>query len=355
MIKKRAKKIIKKETPLVKPKTDEILGHILQNHEKRSSEGNKIAENHMEATAHGNKLLENNVEASGQILDEHKKTNEHLADLPKKGDVQKMTIVPPDEEEDPEASALMKMFMKLLRGPKGEKGDKHTDEELIALIKPLIPAPLPGDKGEGPTDDDLLRLIRPLIPKVKDGETPTDEKLLSLIKPLVDAIEVKEGEDGDTPTDDQLIALIKKVMPKPQEIPKFKYPTAEELVAMIKGKITWEHIAGKPNFDTFFRPKSSKTVSLSELDDVDLTGFTKSAAGKYKPNGGSSANFVDEEQVSGTGTSWVLASTPVAGSVKLTANGQRLTIANGDFTIVGKNITTALSFSTGALFADYRT
>ena len=65
-------------------------------------------------------------------------------------------------------------------------------------------------------------------------------------------------------------------------------------------------------------------------------------------------NFIDEEQVSGNGTSWILANTPIAGTVELYANGNRITVANGDFTISGKNITTTDSWPTGSIFADYQ-
>lgn len=62
---------------------------------------------------------------------------------------------------------------------------------------------------------------------------------------------------------------------------------------------------------------------------------------------------VENEIVSGSGTSWTLANTPVLGSVKLYAGGIRLT-PTGDYTISGTTITTASSYSTGALTADYR-
>jgi len=61
---------------------------------------------------------------------------------------------------------------------------------------------------------------------------------------------------------------------------------------------------------------------------------------------------VSNENVSGSGTSWTLANTPVTGSVELyDDSGERL-YPNSDYTIVGTSITTTLSFS--ALIADYR-
>jgi hypothetical protein len=64
---------------------------------------------------------------------------------------------------------------------------------------------------------------------------------------------------------------------------------------------------------------------------------------------------VENEVVSGSGTSWTLANTPVSGSVKLYAGGIRLNPGAGnDYTISGVTITAASSYSTGALIADYR-
>jgi hypothetical protein len=64
---------------------------------------------------------------------------------------------------------------------------------------------------------------------------------------------------------------------------------------------------------------------------------------------------VENEVVSGSGTSWTLANTPVSGSVKLWGGGSRLTPGGGnDYTISGATITTANSYPAGSLIADYR-
>lgn len=65
--------------------------------------------------------------------------------------------------------------------------------------------------------------------------------------------------------------------------------------------------------------------------------------------------FIDNEIVSGTGTSWTLAQTPITGSEHIFANGQRLTPGAGnDYTISSNAITTANSYPTGTVLADYR-
>lgn len=71
------------------------------------------------------------------------------------------------------------------RGDPGLDGHTPTDQELLDLIKPLIPEIKQPKDGKTPTETELLALIRPLIPKVKDGETPSDARLLALIKTLI--------------------------------------------------------------------------------------------------------------------------------------------------------------------------
>lgn len=86
-------------------------------------------------------------------------------------------------------------------------GETPTDEELIALIKPLIPAPIKGEDGKSPTKEDLLKIIKPLIKPGKDGETPTDERLISLIQKVMPNL----GEDTPEKIADKLNTLDEKV------------------------------------------------------------------------------------------------------------------------------------------------
>lgn len=49
---------------------------------------------------------------------------------------------------------------------------------------------------------------------LQDGKTPSKEELLSLIKPLIPRpMPGEDGEDGKTPTEDELLDLIESVMP----------------------------------------------------------------------------------------------------------------------------------------------
>lgn len=71
--------------------------------------------------------------------------------------------------------------------------------------------------------------------------------------------------------------------------------------------------------------------------------------------GGTTGTFVYNEIVAGSGTTFTLTNTPLSGAYAIFANGQRLTPGAGnDFTITGAVITTALSWSAGAILADYQ-
>lgn len=67
---------------------------------------------------------------------------------------------------------------------------------------------------------------------------------------------------------------------------------------------------------------------------------------------GTSGTAVYNEVVSGSGTSWTLAHTPVSGTLLLYANGQRLTPTT-DYSLSGATITTVTSWASGTLLADY--
>lgn len=75
-------------------------------------------------------------------------------------------------------------------------------------------------------------------------------------------------------------------------------------------------------------------------------------------SGGGSSTFVNNEIVSGSGTSWTLAQTPLAGAQNIYAQGIRLypgSDPNFGYSITGSAITTQQSYTTGDLIADYQT
>jgi hypothetical protein len=71
-------------------------------------------------------------------------------------------------------------------------------------------------------------------------------------------------------------------------------------------------------------------------------------------SGSSYTGYTDNEIISGVGTAWNLAATPIAGSERLFAQRRRL-VSGTDYTITGGAITTTLGFSAGDCLADYLT
>lgn len=339
------------ENSPVDPKTDKILGHILQNHDEHANKSHKIAENHMMATAHGNKMIENGIEASGQILDENKKTNETLKEISDKvspKDIQKIQIVPADDEgseDDQSGSDLASQIFALLKGKKGPKGDSPSDEQLTKLIEPLIPPAIPGESGKTPTKEELMAMITPLVVELEKRISPTDKKLLALIKPLVAAIEVEPGERGSpgkAPTKKEMIALIKEVFPTKKKI------TSEAMVKLIKKKFSYYDLLDTPNLENAIAAASraSKTVSLAELDDVDLSGLTQTG-GKYNLGSGTGSGGASFETPSGTINGSNAAFSVIHTPKAVILNGATY-FQNDGYTLSGLNITMLIVPATGS-------
>ena len=99
-----------------------------------------------------------------------------------------------------------------------------------------------------------------------------------------------------------------------------------------------------------FGLSSSKSIEkrLNALQDAVMRNY-----GGHGGKAGASANFVYNEVVAGSGTSFTLANTPVAGSQALYALGQRLTLTV-DYTISGANIILVNSLLAASLLADYQ-
>lgn len=88
------------------------------------------------------------------------------------------------------------------------------------------------------------------------------------------------------------------------------------------------------------------------------TGISVNSTDPANPiitNTGTAPSFVDNEVVSGSGTTFTLANTPIVGSVHVHGEGQRLTLTI-DYTISGAVITMVApaTYAAGAVLADYR-
>jgi len=110
----------------------------------------------------------------------------------------------------------------------------------------------------------------------------------------------------------------------------------------------------------FYILKSNVLIGISS--SLNFTNGTVSIDGNgvvsYTAPESGGASEVNNEIVSGSGTSFTLANTPQTGTVKLYGAGQRLTPGAGcDYTISGATITiiqTGATYATGTVLADYK-
>ncbi len=80
----------------------------------------------------------------------------------------------------------------------------------IDLLKQQIDEKLAAvQDGKTATADELLSLIKPLIPTVKDGKTPTKKELQALIEPLIPLV-----LDGHNPEPEDIVPLVLAKLPK---------------------------------------------------------------------------------------------------------------------------------------------
>lgn len=97
---------------------------------------------------------------------------------------------------------------------------------------------------------------------------------------------------------------------------------------------------------------------LWSLIDVDVEGITAGQSIKwtgvrwipFTPAGTGNAAY--NEVAGGSGTAWTLDNEPTAGTLRVYANGQRLTETT-DYSISGTDLTTVLSWSAGTVLVDY--
>lgn len=167
-----------------------------------------------------------------------------------------------------------------------------------------------GDKGEKGDKGDTGTAI--FGGKGKDGSPDTPEQIVIKLESL-------EGED-------RLDASAIKNLP---EFVQNNYP------AVISGK-----------------------GPLWALQDVDVSGITVGQSIKwdgvrwipFTPAGANSSAY--NEVAGGSGTAWTLAHTPVSGTLRVYANGQRL-IETTDYSLSGTDLTTVLSWDAGTVLVDY--
>lgn len=239
-----------------------LLESILVHGDRTASETNQLLEHTLEQEVRNGTTLDHSLELQGRMNDNLSKVAEALT--------------------MPQEEGTQSYFIKTLKGDKGDKGDTgdtRTDEEVMALIAPLIPAPIPGRDGMNAPEINQEALIEAMLGRVtmpKDGRNGKD------------GADGKDGSQGIAGTNG------KDGSPDTGADIKSKLEGLE-----VGSRLDYTKLDNLPNLDEIFEKArrggkhvASKTVSLKELDDVDLTGLQVNAEGKYILGSGSGGGAV---------------------------------------------------------------
>lgn len=189
------------------------------------------------------------------------------------------------------------------KGEKGDKGDSPSDEELVKLIKPLIPEPKNGKDGKSVDKKELVKeLLQIVLPEI-----PTVEEVASLIPVPRDGVDGLDGLDAEVNVD----SIVETVLSKIPKVKNGSPDTGKQIKdKLLKTGLSYDDLKDAPNIDQITRnlhKVASKTVSLSELDDVNLDGLTQTN-GKYDlgsgSGGGSNGEILATEIPNGSRTSF---------------------------------------------------
>jgi len=189
-----------------------------------------------------------------------------------------------------------------IKGDKGDKGDSPSAEELEGLIKPLIPAPIKGEKGDNgkdapiPTKKEITELLKPFIPKPIKGKDGQDGKSIKGDK----GDPGNDGRDGSPDSPDEIVSKLRT----------------------IKG--AWLDIDAVDGLRNSLARTTTQVgggvAALGLLVDVDLTGVTINANGKYVLGSGTGSSILLQTNGTNNGSQSLL--NLIAGTnITLTDNG----------------------------------
>jgi hypothetical protein len=195
--------------------------------------------------------------------------------------------------------------------------------------------------------------IQERISELKDGEDADESKVCDMVMERMVQMPKEEVEDETAEeTRDKLESLIGD-----ERLDKSAIKGIDEALAQIAstGKATFVSGTAKPIRLTNDGTLIDKNIRNLNFKGTAVTSIVRNADGTIDitlDTGAGSTTPVNNEIVSGSGTTFTLAYTPTAGSVHLYGYGQRLTLTE-DYTITGAVITTINSFDTGKILADY--
>lgn len=221
-----------------------------------------------------------------------------------------------------------------------------------------------GDKGDTPVKG-IDYLTPEEINNISNYVKDTVKEEVRPVKGVdyFDGVDGKDGKDGKHGRDG---------VPGQDGSPDTAIQIADKLNTL-NGKVDSKVIKDFPTLENFVKEiKKGKLLELRDIKGARLdmndqrwhggglssVSHDATLTGQGTPSSPlsvvSSSNFVDNEIVSGSGTSFTLSATPILGSEHIFAARQRL-YPTTDYTIAGAVITTVLSWAAGDLLADFRT
>jgi len=232
--------------------------------------------------------------------------------------------------------------------------------------------------GKLPSTEDFVKLGKYLKDALADGLSAINKKVDQRLEQVRDGRDGKDGKDGapgpkgdkgDKGERGRTFIALRGEQGDPGAPGKDGSPdTGEQIVDKINAlstdndedKIDASHIKNLPepkqqNFPTVMAANGP----LWRLQDVDVGGISVGQSLKwtgvrwipYTP-ASSGSTSVYNEVVAGSATTFTLANTPDTDTLRLYANGQRLTPTT-DYSLTGAVITTVSSWSANAITADY--
>lgn len=236
-------------------------------------------------------------------------------------------------------------------------------EEISAHAKTIHNLPK-GEKGDTPSIDypGIIREVVKAIPVPENGKDVDENALVEKVYGMI-----KKPKDGRTPIiDEERIAVrAAKLVPKPI-VQEMDHEALADLVVekIAKGKkFKIEHVSGLKEEVASYRNQLAGKVYGKDTwarggGDTVIAGtgitITSTVNGQKQISApGSPGTAVYEEVPTGSGTTFTLAHTPIAGTLRLYRGGARQE-SGSDYTLAGNTITLANALSSGeVLLADY--
>jgi hypothetical protein len=227
--------------------------------------------------------------------------------------------------------------------------------------------------GKLPSREEFSTAFKGVLQFVKNLETSLNAKIdarLAQIKNGKDGVNGKDGKDGESivgprgPMGPVGRAIFGAKGDKGDPGQDGSPDTGQEIVDKINALPTEEDIdkidaAHIKNLPDIVRTNVIATNKpLWALEDVDVSGIVSGQGIKwdgtrwipFTPTGANTGVY--NEVVSGTGTTFTLAHTPVSGTLRVYVRGQRILPTSG-YTLTGAIITTVDTLATGDVTADY--